>query len=144
MKTLKSLVTLLLAVTFITANGTAQNPKTSWTQTQPFTGVAFCGTEVVKGTVTNEWKVWPDSRWQRKITWSLTGQTSGAHYEAFAIVNNIFNDMPGEGWNGTFTRTFHVKRNGIPIGLMHVTSHETWTPDGDFTSEVYNLVFECL
>ena len=144
MKTLKLFVVIMAIFILLLANGNAQSPKTSSTSTTPYTGIAFCGTEVVKGTVTNEWKVWPDSRWQRKITWSLIGQTSGATYEAFAVVNNIFNDMPEEGWNGTFTRTFHVKRNGIPVGMMHVTSHETWTPDGDFTAEVYNLVFECL
>lgn len=81
---------------------------------------------------------------QRNTTFSLIGQASCASYEARGIMINRLRVMPGSGWNGTYTETFHVKRNGVLIGFSHVTFHDTFNPDGEHTSEIINVVQECF
>ena len=144
MKTVKLLMMVVIMALFSAGNVFAQGKKTAWTITGPFTGVAACGSERVIGTVTYEWKWWEGQRYLLKISYSLVGETSGAHYEARAIENNMVIDMPGAGSNGTWITTFHVKRNGVPTGLWHITYHYTVNPDGELSTEVVNVVQKCF
>lgn len=135
---------VIIIALFSSGNVFAQDKKTAWTISGPFFGTAACGSESVSGTWTHEWKWWEGTRYLVKISFSLVGETSGAHYEARAIQNNMFIDMPGEGGNGTYISTFHVKRNGVPIAIWHVTYHYTVNPDGELTSEIENIDQKCF
>ena len=144
MKTLRFLMVFCLVAISVTGSALAQNEKTSGTSVQAYVGWDFCGVERVLGTQTDDWKVWSDGRYLLKRSWSLIGQTSGAHYEASVIVQERTEDkMPGDGMNRTFVRTFHVKRDGVPYGMMHLTWHVTCTPDGELAAEVLNAFMEC-
>ncbi len=134
---------VIIIAFFSSGNVFAQGKKTAWTATGPYNGVAACGSEPVSGTWTLEWIGW-EGRYLLKTSWSLVGAWSGAHYEARAIENNMFIDMPGAGSNGTYISTFHVKRNGVPIALWHITYHYTVNPDGELTTEIVNVDQKCF
>jgi len=148
MKTIKFLM-VLVAISFFTIdNGVAQpasnDNKTTSIVTSNYIGLAFCGSEQVKGTMTVEMTQWDKLRYQKKTTFILEGQVSHAQYIGFGIINFHRNDMPELGWNRTYTQTFSVTKDGVPVGYSHVNYHDTYNPDGVWTSQAMNVQFECF
>ena len=145
MKTLKFLMMLCVLILFAVSTVIAQpKNKDFGEETLPYSGYAFCGTEVVTGTVTNEWKVTSPGWLQQKTHWSLVGAESGAHYEAHQVMN-VHYDVPASGVElGNFTLHMFVKKDNVPLGFVHDNYHYTVNANGDLTVELDNWVAECF
>jgi hypothetical protein len=89
MKSQRFLKSLCVVALFATINCLAQpKNKNSGKATFDCIGKAFCWDEVVRGTVTYQWKVTVPGQWfQQKIDFSLVGTVSKYHYEAQAVIS---------------------------------------------------------
>lgn len=107
-------------------------------------GVAFCGTETVKGTVTMEWKRTTPSWYQIRRHWSLIGVESGAHYEADGMEHKRLELKPNGKKIGNYTMHFFVKRDNVPVGIMHDNYHIIVGDDEEVIIENDNFFMECF
>ena len=146
MKTLKFFMVPCVLTLVAMSTAIAQpNNKDFGENTTPYTGTAFCGTEVVKGTLTLEWKVTVENEWfQTKRHWSLIGQESGAHYEADNVMNVHYKIAPSGVEYENFTLHMRVKRDNVPLGFIHENFHFTVDPNGNLTVILDNWFFECF
>jgi hypothetical protein len=147
MKTLKFSTMLCVLFLFVVNTVIAQPEKKNFGEsTSPFSGYAFCGTEVVTGTLTTEWKV-SDPYWnwfQLKSHWSLVGAESDAHYEAQEVTNVHFHIPTSGVETGNLTVHMFVKKDNVPLGFVHNNYHYTVNANGDLTVEFDKWVAECF
>jgi hypothetical protein len=145
MKTLKLLMFISVFTSFTLSIAIAQPKNKDFGEiTVPYSGYAFCGTEVVTGTVTYEWKVTSPDWLQQKTHWSLVGAESGAHYEANMVQNVHFHVPPSGVEIGNYAQHFFVRRDNVPVGFVHDNYHYTVNANGDLTVEHDHWNAECF
>jgi hypothetical protein len=131
---------------FLALNATIAQPKNKdfGGSTSHVADIAFCGTEGVTGTVTVEYKMTSPSWYQVKRHWSMIGDESGAHYEADGMVNQHFEPKPNGKKVDNYTMHFFVKRDNVPVGIMHDNFHIIIGDDGEVIIENDNYFMECF
>jgi hypothetical protein len=146
MKTLKFFMVPCVLTLFAVSTVNAQPKNKDFGEmTIPLSSIAFCGTEVVTGTITIEWKVTvPDEWFQQKVYYSLVGKESGGHYEGKSIFNVHYRINPNGVQYENYTRHSFIKRDNVPLGYVHENFHYTVNANGDLTVNLYNWIFECF
>jgi hypothetical protein len=137
------LLAVLITMALFTINLVDAQPKNYSITTDPYIGIAYCGTEVVVGTQTTEFR-WNKNKLQIKVHWSLVGQETGAQYEAGFIRKEIIIDNSP---NGASMRNlvFHFKgkRDNVPMGHGSIRAHLTINANGVPTAQFFDMEFIC-
>jgi hypothetical protein len=143
MKTLKILLVFCAITIFCMGNVMAQNQKTTVVTTEEFTLYSICGEENITGTETFEMTFW-NNGYLGKWSFTAVGETSGAIYEGHGIEPFRYIDKPLSGEGMTITHTGLVRRNGLPISMVHYTYNLNITPDGVARVDHWLYNFRCL
>ena len=142
MKKVKFFLVIITMILFSINLANAQ-PKNYSISVDDYTGIAYCGTEVVKGTQTTEVK-WNKNTAHVKVHWSLIGQESGANYEAGFVRNTVnIDNGPNGALVGNFRFRFKAKRNNVPLGHGHMKGHLTINANGDVTVDYFDAEWIC-
>ena len=132
---------LLVVTLFATSTAIAQPPIVG-ELTEPYPEEpSFCGDDVVSGTWTIQWKLWPDKA-QFIYTWSLNGELGA--YEGRAINCSHRHLLPSGAENYTERVTMIVKKNGKPYAVGHQVFHFTRNANGDITVDFWKPFLNCL
>jgi len=120
--------------------------KTFVTQTIPVSIYqVFCGVESATGTITREWKITVPGQWfQLKITYSYIGDDSGCHYEGHLVRNVHFKIPPSGVITESYNQAFFMKRDNVPIGIIHYSWHFTVNANGEVAVYHENQFEECF
>jgi hypothetical protein len=142
MKTAKFLFGFI-AIVFLTLSLTNAQPAEWQTIVLPWKEYNTCVEEWIEGTRTIELMTRPHKQ-IRKVNFDGIGQTSEAHYEGTAIVNDVRIDNSPD---GAIARTFvvHIQmfRDNVYIGYFKNIVHVTVNANGDLVVEARNMDFFC-
>lgn len=145
---MKKLALFLLLSVFVFAVSNAQVTKftNEWTY-DDFVWVP-CDEVVAYGTFSIQQTLWLDGDgWIKKIQSKVKGEFVAGDdvYVLKEMVNDMWwGDPDGQGANpNTYVVKVQWHRNGMLIGIQHLTFHYTINANGELTSYVVNEKWEC-